>query len=457
MATPKPDRNRNLVNPPQPEETPQLEDLGGGGQGDGKPAGQLSPVSRPKRSDPVTSPKLPETPTGPSRRPIQGGGGGGGPAGRLASVPNQPPAAPSAQLGGTDLAEPANAAATPEANRPKVDTDAIGDPLPENINPPEDSQDDDRPDPRDFRDESDDSEDEGDQEDGQNDSDPDDDDTADEGEGGEAGEEAEGAEGAGAEGAEAGAAEGAEAGAAAAEGAETAAAAAEGTEAAVAILNPGSLTVLLIGVVVFLIAIVVLIVIVGISGSQTGGNSSSNSGNPSTGTPIKGLPDISDIPIKKAPCTSGTSAGGCYVLPPSKYWEIGGPNMTGSKCLVSLIAATSKAWKTANPKDTIYVNALNEAGHLSHQLGNDVDISTTVAANMTVPGYSPEKSIEYGELWFSTQDIEYIFFNDAAVRKDVNAYAQQKNYSGVMQYWPLHENHFHVRVLLDSNGECKNG
>jgi hypothetical protein len=47
----------------------------------------------------------------------------------------------------------------------------------------------------------------------------------------------------------------------------------------------------------------------------------------------------------------------------------------------------------------------------------------------------------------------YIFFNDAGVREKVNAYARENKDPGVMQYWPGHEDHFHVRVT-DKEGKC---
>lgn len=162
---------------------------------------------------------------------------------------------------------------------------------------------------------------------------------------------------------------------------------------------------------------------------------------------IPGLPDISDIPIKPA------GPDGYTELPPSKYYEFASPNKTGQENLVKLIAATSKAWKMKYPKDTIYVGDLNAAGHLSHSCGQDVDIWTTTAADMNLSTYSQDRSVEYGELWFSTKQIVYVFFSDAKVRSQVNAYAQKNNDPGVMQEWPGHEDHFHVRVK-DKAGKC---
>ena len=162
---------------------------------------------------------------------------------------------------------------------------------------------------------------------------------------------------------------------------------------------------------------------------------------------VPGLPDISDIPIKPA------GPDGYTELPPSKYYELVGGSHTGQENLVKLIAATSKAWKQQYPKDTVYVSDLNAPGHASHACGQDVDIWTTSAGNMNLSTYSRERSVEYGDLWFSTKQIVYIFFNDDPVRAEVNAYAKKNNDPGVMQFWPNHEDHFHVRVK-DKAGKC---
>jgi hypothetical protein len=222
------------------------------------------------------------------------------------------------------------------------------------------------------------------------------------------------------------------------------------------LFNPYTLIAIVVAAVVILLALLVGVAIAGVAGSGSKDKAPAEGGGSSGAVP--GLADISDIEIKAAPCTSGSAAGGCYVLPSkTKYWEAYSSSLTGTKCLVQLIAATSKAWKEKYPEDVVHIGDLNAPGHASHQLGVDVDISTDRAANMTTAGYSQDRSVEYGKLWFSTKQIEYIFFNDAKVRGEVNGYAQSKGYPGVMQYWAGHEDHYHVRVTPDSHGECGNG
>lgn len=231
--------------------------------------------------------------------------------------------------------------------------------------------------------------------------------------------------------------------------------AAKTARAAAMFANPWTWIAIAVVAVVFLLVFLVGIAVAGIAGSGGGGG-----GEVSEVGSIPGLPDISDIEIKEVPCGSGSAPGGCYQLPAStEYWQAYVPasQLTGSKCLVQLTAATSKAWKQKYPDDTVHIGDMNAPGHASHSTGEDVDISTNTAANMTVGGYSSGRSVEYGKLWFSTKNIEYIFFNDAGVRDSVNAYAQAEGLSGIMMEWPNHENHFHVRVTPKANGECSRG
>ncbi len=247
----------------------------------------------------------------------------------------------------------------------------------------------------------------------------------------------------------------AEGAAAAAEAAEAAAASAEAAEATAAAAATSEVWVpLLVVALVIMLIVGGILLFVGVTG--VAGNKSGSGSDAQAATNVGGLADISDINIEKASCTSGSAAGGCYKLPESKYWSLyGGSDHIGTKCLVEFVAATSKAWKQNHPSDTIFIGDLNDAGHLSHQQGVDVDIYTTTAANMTLPTYSKPASVSYAKLWFSTNNIEYIFFNDASVREDGNKYANQEHLPGVMNEWPNHEDHFHVRIQAPkSDGSC---
>ncbi len=237
--------------------------------------------------------------------------------------------------------------------------------------------------------------------------------------------------------------------------AKTAEKAAKAARVAALFANPWAWIAIAVVAVVFLLVFLVGIAVAGIAGSGGGGGEEvAESG------PIAGLPDISDIEIKEVPCGSGSAPGGCYQLPPtSEYWSAyaSASNLTGSKCLVQLVAATSKAWKQQHPGDTVFIGDLNAPGHDSHSTGEDVDIYTSTAGNMDLGSYTRSGGVEYGKLWFSTKNIEYIFFNDTSVHAPVNGYAGQEGLSGVMMSWPNHEDHFHVRVTPKANGECSRG
>ena len=203
------------------------------------------------------------------------------------------------------------------------------------------------------------------------------------------------------------------------------------------------------------LSVLVFALVTGIAGSGGGSSAQADPG----GGVVPGLADISDVDIKQGACGFGSAPGGCYTLPDMpKYWtSYGGTgNHTGTKCLAQLIAATSKAWKEKHPDDTIFIGDMNADGHLSHQVGVDVDLHTSKAANMHLPGYSAQLSIEYGKLWMSSGAIVYIFFNDASVRGPVNNYAKENGFPGVMDPEDGHEDHFHVRIKTNG-GECPKG
>lgn len=232
---------------------------------------------------------------------------------------------------------------------------------------------------------------------------------------------------------------------------------AEAARAGALLFNPWTWIVIGVAAVILLLALIVGTALAGIAASNGGKKPGTTGGGGSSGA-VPGLADISDINIQKAPCDYGSAPGGCYKLPSkTKYWEAYSSYLTGSKCLVELVAATSKAWKLSHPGDTVRIGDLNAPGHASHSTGEDVDIHTDKAANMELSGYSADLSVDYGKLWFSTREIEYIFFNDDTVRPRVNGYAKSNGFPGVMQSWPHHKDHFHVRVTPGGDGGCGRG
>lgn len=194
-------------------------------------------------------------------------------------------------------------------------------------------------------------------------------------------------------------------------------------------------------------------------GTAQRGNPGETSG--SDAGSIVGLENISDVDIKKTNCTFGSAPGGCYQLPESKFWTFWGgkrypSQWQGSKCMVQLIAATSKSWIKKYPKDKVKAGDINATGHASHLLGEDVDINTPSAADEGQPGYSTEKTIEYGKLWLSTGNVEFIGMNDQRAINALVQYAKDKGLDKAYpQRWSGHADHFHVRIHNPkSNGEC---
>lgn len=164
---------------------------------------------------------------------------------------------------------------------------------------------------------------------------------------------------------------------------------------------------------------------------------------------IPRLFSINDIAIRRSSAGYGSARGGFYQLPhDTRYWNSvsSAREQRGSRCLVGSVAAVAKTWKLLHPEDRVHVKDLNAPGHLSHRLGVDVDIYTDRAGNMTRGTYTKERSIEFGKLWLATRNIDVIFFNDGYVRAKVNGFANKRHLRGRMQHWPLHHDHFHVRL-----------
>ncbi len=153
-----------------------------------------------------------------------------------------------------------------------------------------------------------------------------------------------------------------------------------------------------------------------------------------------------------APPNTGTAVNGYVRMPAANgiYTFNGGTpagSQCGSKTLVDLVYGVAQTWAQSHPNNKLVVGDLNAPGHLSHRNGIDVDIYTTGRLAADVSG-DRNASIELGKLFVDSGLIQVIYFNDTAVQAAVNAYAVSKGLpSSLMQSWPNHDNHFHVRIL----------
>lgn len=303
---PQPQQPKGLNELRQKQPEPELEAIPDGGEGDGQPQGNLQSVPTPRRGVDVggVPAQKPATPPGPQGPATAGGGQGDGrPRGQLAAAPT---AQPADTPDNNPANEPGSQPVRPD-NAPPVDTDAVGEPLPETATE-NDDQDDRRPDPRDFRDEEqgpDEGEgggengepESGSPRDGAESADQSGEETSTEAGEPEAGGAEAGAGGAEAAGAGAGAAE---AGAGAAEGAAAGAGEAELEKvgARVLIMNPEVWAPIALAAVIVMLCVLGLIVIMGMAGGASSGSGGS-AGNQNGGSAANNFGGANGFPFPK--------------------------------------------------------------------------------------------------------------------------------------------------------------
>ncbi len=165
-----------------------------------------------------------------------------------------------------------------------------------------------------------------------------------------------------------------------------------------------------------------------------------------------GIPLSSSEGLMQPPNLGPEVGNGYYRMPDAPNGEyIFSPNTPpnercGSKTLINTIYTVAVNWHKKYPTSRVRIGDLNAPAHASHKNGIDVDITTEDFSAADTSG-DQNKSKELGRLFANTGVIKLIFYNDSAVESDFNNYVQEKGLSGNMQYWPNHEDHFHVRIL----------
>lgn len=125
----------------------------------------------------------------------------------------------------------------------------------------------------------------------------------------------------------------------------------------------------------------------------------------------------------------------------------------GKPALVNMFQSVAIKFHEKYPETKLVVGDLNAiAGHASHKNGVDIDVyaQNRMAADMRGKNRnakSVERTITLGKLFMDTRKVDVIFYNDAAVIRQVNAYAKKNKLPGRMESSnPTHEFHFHVRM-----------
>jgi murein endopeptidase len=124
--------------------------------------------------------------------------------------------------------------------------------------------------------------------------------------------------------------------------------------------------------------------------------------------------------------------------------------------MIAVIETVLAEWNTKHPDLKVHVSDISKINggnfyppHHSHQLGVDVDLSTSSCPSFTMSDtgcYDKKYAIELAKLLFDTKAIKYIFYNDSSVNSEVNSYARANKLPGRMQPESGHEDHFHVRI-----------
>jgi murein endopeptidase len=152
-----------------------------------------------------------------------------------------------------------------------------------------------------------------------------------------------------------------------------------------------------------------------------------------------------------------------YLIPYSSYYTLnenrGSPRYQqwGRKDLIEIIYYVAKEWSRRHPNEKFSVGDLDyPPGHQTHECGIDVDIFSTHSLLLQRPNgsknpqYSRALTIELAELFFSTNAVTEILYNnanDGSVRNEVNKYIAANNLYGKMVPYPNHNNHFHLRII----------
>ena len=150
-----------------------------------------------------------------------------------------------------------------------------------------------------------------------------------------------------------------------------------------------------------------------------------------------------------------TSTAGFAQLPKSTDYQGGGTAESwGTPEMIAIIQNVLAEWNKRHPEVRVYVGDISLkdggdiSGHVSHELGVDVDFSTSSNPSFTMsdPGYDQNLAIELLKLLFDTKAIDVIGYNDIEAENIVEQYAKDNNLPGHISWWVNHANHFHIRI-----------
>lgn len=149
------------------------------------------------------------------------------------------------------------------------------------------------------------------------------------------------------------------------------------------------------------------------------------------------------------------SSAGFVQLPKSKNYQGGGGSAQwGTPEMVAIIDTVLAKWNELHPDAKVYVGDLSLknggdiSGHVSHEKGVDVDLSSSVCPSFTMSDgcYKKELALELAKLLFDTKAIKYIGYDDSWVINETAKYTKTNKLTGIMTPWANHANHFHVRI-----------
>lgn len=134
-----------------------------------------------------------------------------------------------------------------------------------------------------------------------------------------------------------------------------------------------------------------------------------------------------------------------------------GEQRWGAYAIVELVDTVSYEWHPLYPNDILVIGDANaEEGHVSHVHGVDLDLTVETRDAANVNG-NPVKSLQLAQIIARTGTVKQIFYNDAWVIDEFNAWAQANGIVTRMQWVENHHHHFHIRLLDEYRGVYSGG
>lgn len=223
--------------------------------------------------------------------------------------------------------------------------------------------------------------------------------------------------------------------------------------------------------VIFVLAILLFMPILGfmaITGG-TGGDTGTTDGGSNAANPPLG-PDLAE---KAGECNTlfnslnitlpAPNESGFIQLPRTDYYKRYGKERAkwGTPQLVKVITCVSKQFADMGyGKFGVGDMSARNGGalppHKSHKTGKDADLDLNDAINWYTseksgrknPNYNKEASIALAKL-FIAAGVTAIGFDEPEMRKSVNTWAAENNFTGRVCNWGGHKSHFHISLYGD--------